>query len=79
MKKLMVSRRRFLAGTAAASVFPMIVPSTALGRSGRPAPSERINIGMIGYGTMGHDNIGNFLNDERCQMVSVCDVVTEGK
>lgn len=79
MNKCTISRRRFLAGSAAAAVFPMIIPASALGRAGRPAPSDRINVGMIGYGTMGHDNIGNFLHDERCQLVSVCDVVSEGK
>ena len=79
MKSLQISRRRFLAGSLALSACPAIIPASALGRGGRPAPSERVNVGMIGYGTMAHDNIGNFLNDERCQLVSVCDVVTEGK
>lgn len=79
MKKNLVSRRRFLAGAATLSAAPMIIPASALGRGGRPAPSGRINVGMIGYGTMAHDNIGNFFRDERCQVVSVCDVVTEGK
>ena len=79
MKKYPVTRRRFLAGAAAVSAVPLIIPASALGRGKRPAPSERINVGMIGYGTMGHDNIGNFLNDERCQLVAVCDVVAEGK
>ncbi len=79
MKKYPVTRRRFLAGAAAVSAAPLIIPASALGRGKRPAPSERINVGMIGYGTMGHDNIGNFLNDERCQLVAVCDVVAEGK
>jgi predicted dehydrogenase len=48
------------------------------GMARRPAPSERINVGILGYGTMAQDNIGNFLNNERVQVVSVCDPVSEG-
>jgi len=72
MSKLNVSRRRFLAGAGALALAPAIIPASALGR-GRPAPSARLNVGFIGYGTMAHDNIGNFLNNDRVQVVSVAD------
>ena len=72
MSKMNVSRRQFVAGLGAAAVAPYIIPATALGK-GRPAPSTRINVGIIGYGTMASDNIGNFLHDERVQVVSVAD------
>ena len=42
--------RRLAAGAAAATVFPTIVPSRALGLDGAVAPSERITLGVIGIG-----------------------------
>ncbi|MBR4172363.1 MAG: Gfo/Idh/MocA family oxidoreductase [Kiritimatiellae bacterium] len=76
MAKLSVSRRRFLEGALS---FPVIISSGCIGiRKGmvapkRPQPSERINVGFIGYGTMAHDNIGNFLNNQNVQVVAVSD------
>ncbi len=67
------SRRQFLGTAAAAIGFPMIIPASALGRTGRPAPSERLTVGLIGYGTIATDWTGNFLRDERVQVVSVAD------
>lgn len=67
------SRRQFIGKTAAALGFPMIIPASALGRSGRPAPSERLTVGLIGYGTIASDWTGNFLKDDRVQVISVAD------
>jgi predicted dehydrogenase len=39
----------------------------------RPLPSERINVGVIGYGTIAHGSVANFLRDERVQVVAVAD------
>jgi len=72
MNKTHISRRQFVAGLGAVTAMPYIIPATALGK-GRPAPSDRINVGFIGYGTQTHDNIGNFLHDDRVQVVSVAD------
>lgn len=77
MKNGKVTRRGFLGGVGALT----ILPSGCVGVRGgarRPPPSERVNVGMIGYGTMAQDNIGNFLNSDRVQVVSVCDPVSEG-
>jgi predicted dehydrogenase len=41
--------------------------------AGRPAPSERVTVGLIGYGTIAIDWTGNFLNDKRVQVISVAD------
>jgi predicted dehydrogenase len=76
------SRRDFLrqavhAGTAAYA-FPTIVPASALGRSARVAPSNRIALGVIGTGNQGQNDIGAFLRDERVQIAAVCDVNREG-
>jgi predicted dehydrogenase len=73
-----VSRRSFLksaasvAGTAA--VAPMIIPSSALGRDGSVAPSERVVVGGIGIGNRGTYDLGCFLEQDDVQFVAVCDV-----
>jgi predicted dehydrogenase len=72
MSMLNVSRRRFMAGAGARAFAPTLSPASALGK-GRPAPSARLNVGFIGYGTMAYDNIGNFLNNDQVQVVSVAD------
>ena len=59
-----ITRRHFLAGTASALAFPTIIPASALGKDGRPAPSERITMGAIGFGTIAHSTVPNFLAAE---------------
>lgn len=82
MKTTVFSRRRFLAGTGALLAAPMVLPSGCVyypgGYRRRPSPSSCVNVGILGYGTMAQDNIGNFLNNDRVRVVSVCDVVSEG-
>ena len=75
-----MSRRCFLSGAGSLLAMPMIVPAGCVSacKSRRPLPSERIHVGMLGYGTMAQDNIGNFLHNDRVQVISVCDPVSEG-
>jgi len=51
-----LTRREFLKTTGAAATaalaIPAIVPGSALGKNGATAPSERINLGIIGCGGM---------------------------
>jgi len=74
-----ISRRQFLkraAGTAAGAIgYPYIVPSSALGRGGTVAPSNRITMGCIGVGGMGTNNMRAFLSQPDVQVAAVCDVV----
>ena len=71
------SRRRFLAAGATALGFPTIVPSSVFGKAGRPAPSERITVGAIGWGTIAGDWTPSFLNNDKCQVVAVADPMKE--
>jgi len=71
------SRRDFLKLSAAVAAFPYIIPGSALGKDGRPAPSERIVMGGIGIGNMGSGDQGNFLSHDQVQYVAVCDVRRE--
>jgi hypothetical protein len=71
------SRRRFLksaAAVGAAVMAPQIIPSSALGRDGAVAPSERIVLGGIGIGNRGTYDLGCFLEQKDVQFVAVCDI-----
>ncbi len=75
MKK--VSRRRFLRESAAAAAalgFPYIVSPSALGAAGTAAPSSRITIGCVGTGARGRSLLRSLLNEDKAQVVAVCDV-----
>jgi predicted dehydrogenase len=73
-----VSRRQFLkrAGAVAAGAIamPAIVPASAFGQN---APSERLNIGMIGMGKMMSGHLGVFLGRPDTQILAMCDVESE--
>jgi len=71
-----LSRRNFLKHSAAAGVAftaPTIVPGHALGK-GAPAPSERIALGVIGYGGRCRAILPHFMmfDDVQCIAVSDC-------
>src|SRR4051812_24104784 len=69
------SRRRFLAAAGGATLaLPAFVPATVFGRADRPAPSNRITMGVIGCGGMGNGNTDSFLGHSGCQIVAACDV-----
>ncbi|GDY07378.1 NADH-dependent dehydrogenase [Planctomycetia bacterium] len=69
-----ISRRQALAGIAAgaAVAFPMIVPARALGRDGAVAPSEKINLGVIGIGPRCTYDLTSMLglDDVRCAAIT---------
>src|SRR6266567_4312092 len=69
-----ISRRRFIATTAAAVAAPTIISASALGAEGRPAPSERITMGVVGWGMQAPGNTGNFLQEGDCQVVASCNI-----
>lgn len=65
------SRRQFLATGAAALGFPTIVPSSIFGQN---APSNRITLGVVGWGMQGPGNTNAFLAEPDCQVVAACDL-----
>jgi predicted dehydrogenase len=76
-KPAQLHRRRFLTTSLAASsaiMAPTIIPSSALGRDGAVAPSERIVLGGIGIGRRGQYDLGCFLEQKDVQFAAVCDV-----
>jgi hypothetical protein len=73
-----LTRRSFIksaAGVAAgATLFPSIVPASALGLGGAVAPSNRTVMASIGLGSQGRGNMRGFVRDKRVQIVALCDV-----
>src|SRR3982075_3135978 len=66
------TRRSFLKGAGAA----MLAPGRAWARTGRVSPSNRITLGVIGWGMMGPSNTKAFLKQSDCQVVAACDLHT---
>lgn len=68
-----ISRRDFLKTGAAAVAGFTIAPSSILGKSfGHKAPSDKLNIAVVGIGGMGHSNINAVKDTEN--IVALCDV-----
>ncbi|MEE9167084.1 MAG: Gfo/Idh/MocA family oxidoreductase [Candidatus Neomarinimicrobiota bacterium] len=72
-----ISRRDFLTRTAAATAAFTIVPRHVLGGIGRVAPSEKVNLAIIGTGGQGTFDMSQFLQIPDVQVVAVCDVYKE--
>ena len=68
-----ISRRDFLKTGAAAIAGFTIAPSSILGKShGHKAPSDKLNIAVVGIGGMGHANTNAVKDTEN--IVALCDV-----
>lgn len=71
--KTVISRRNFLTAVASAS-FPLLLPSRVLGRAGATAPSDKINVAVIGLGSRGNDHLNMAMGETETQIVATCDV-----
>ncbi|MHC4216299.1 MAG: Gfo/Idh/MocA family protein, partial [Planctomycetota bacterium] len=73
------TRRKFLGSScgviAGSFSFANILPTSALG-SRKPAPSNRITMGLIGTGGRGNWNLKGFLNNSDVEILAICDVDT---
>jgi predicted dehydrogenase len=68
------NRRQFLKTAGAALILPVIMPSSVFGGDGATAPSNRINLGVIGMGWQGPSNTQSFLAETDCQVIAACDL-----
>ena len=68
-----LNRRSFIKNTVSAGVALGVVPAHVLGGSGRVAPSNKINVALIGSGTQALKQLPGWLNRDELQFVSVCD------
>ncbi|SPE51208.1 putative dehydrogenase [Verrucomicrobia bacterium] len=68
-----VSRRKFISRTAMAAAAFSIVPRHVLGGPKFVAPSEKINIAIIGCGGQGRENVRALFNHPDAQIIAVAD------
>jgi predicted dehydrogenase len=67
-----LTRRKFIKATGAgllASAAPLIIS-----RNGQAAPSETVNVAVVGVGSRGSGHAGNFAGMKNSRLVAVCDV-----
>jgi len=76
-KKSGLSRRQFIATTAAATAFT-IIPRRVMGL-GYVAPSDKITLAHIGCGIQGFAELGPLMASPDIQIVAVCDPETDGR
>ena len=72
-----IHRRAFLKrGATAAGILaaPWFVPASARGADGSVAPSNRVNVGLIGRGAMGSGHLRRLAGDPGFQLLAVCEV-----
>jgi len=68
------NRRCFLKTSVLAAVSaPTIIPSSVLGQAGKPAPSNRITVGLVGCGGRGVGVMNSFLREPNAQVIATCD------
>ncbi|MDA0349334.1 MAG: Gfo/Idh/MocA family oxidoreductase [Verrucomicrobia bacterium] len=71
-----VSRRKFVktaATTTAVLSFPMIIPRHVLGGANFVAPSEKVNVGIVGCGGQGQHNMRQLLQLDDVQVTAIAD------
>jgi predicted dehydrogenase len=64
------TRRTFLKGAGAS----LLVPGSVWAQTARASASNRITVGVIGWGMMGPSNTKAFLAQGDCQVVAACDL-----
>src|SRR5581483_2482741 len=72
-----ISRRRFLAATSAAVALPTFIPARALGRDGNSAPSNRVVMGVVGWGMQAPGNteaLMGYKDSKAAQVVASCNI-----
>ncbi|MFH1881490.1 MAG: Gfo/Idh/MocA family oxidoreductase, partial [Planctomycetota bacterium] len=68
-----ITRRDFLGGAAMGTALA-IVPRQVLGGSGNIAPSEKINVAIIGTGGQGIVNMKQLFNEPDVHIAALCDI-----
>jgi predicted dehydrogenase len=69
-----ISRRRFLAATGLAVAAPTLFSFCATRSAGRAVPSNRITVGVVGWGMQGPGNTNELLGLNDVQVVAACDL-----
>ncbi len=67
-----ITRRSFLGTTGAVAAGLTILPSSVISGLGKRAPSDKLNIAVVGIGGMGNSNLKAVKGTEN--IVALCDV-----
>src|SRR5690554_1195320 len=67
------SRRDFIKASTLSAAGFMIVPRHVLGGKGFVAPSDKVNVGIIGAGGKGRQNTENLLKLDDVQVTAIAD------
>ncbi|MCF7957777.1 MAG: Gfo/Idh/MocA family oxidoreductase [Phycisphaerae bacterium] len=70
-----ISRRQFVSQVTGAAAFT-IIPRHVLGGTGFAAPSEKLNIAVVGCGGQGRTNIRGLMQHKDAQVVAIADPTT---
>ena len=71
------TRREFIQATAAAAAAFTIVPRHVLGGQKFVAPSDKVNVAIIGAGGQGRTNARALFQEEDCQVIALADPAEE--
>jgi predicted dehydrogenase len=71
-----ISRRQFVTQAAGAAAAFTIVPRHVLGGNGYVAPSEKLNVAVVGCGGQGKTNIKQLMLSDDVQVVAIADPTT---
>jgi len=70
-------RRQFIATAASAAAAATILPRHVLGGPGFVAPSDKVNVAIIGVGGQGRTNTRALFQEPDCQVIALADVCEE--
>jgi len=72
-----LSRRRFVAGAASAVAAATILPRHVLGGKHFVAPSDKVNVAVVGVGGQGRTNLRSLFQEDDCQVIAIADPCEE--
>ena len=73
-KSLDISKRTFLRAAGASLAMPAILPASAVGAGKTVAPSNRINMGVIGTGGRANGLTKNAMAHDFVRVIALCDL-----
>jgi predicted dehydrogenase len=76
-QRTLPDRRQFLANVASAMAATTIVPRHVLGGPGFVAPSDKVNVALIGAGGQGLMNLRSLFQEPDCQVIALADPAEE--
>src|SRR5215831_17545656 len=71
------TRREFIATTTAAAAAFTILPRHVLGGPRFVAPSDKVNVAIIGAGGQGRTNTRALFQEDDCQVIAIADPAEE--